>query len=348
MTIRKRKQDHVELCVDSDVTYRKSAGFEGFEFQHDALPELNLKDISTSASLLGREFAFPLFVSSMTGGYSGAAQINSSIARFCERENLPFGVGSQRVMLEDSSEEAGFRLVRKEAPGAFICANIGGVQIAGKLTPDQIDQIIDVISADAIIVHLNPLQELMQPEGDRTFEGVEEGIARLVTRSPVPVIVKETGAGISDDVSRRLLAVGVSVIDVSGAGGTSWARVESIRSGNDAGTMSSVEESFEEWGIPTAECIEQVNRHRETFRFEMIASGGIRTPFDMAKALALGADFTAVAQPVISALVNGGEDQLVQTFDKWKDQFRMILALLGCRNPSLLGAKHLRRVRRNS
>lgn len=327
MSIQNRKKDHVELCVDGDVAYSTPTGFDSYYFRHNALPEVNLDDVSVEASLLGRTFSFPLMISSMTGGYSDAGCINAQIARVCEAENLPFGVGSQRALLDHPEEIESFSVVRDEAPAAFIAANIGGAQVAGGLTDEQMSALIESIKADAIIVHLNPLQELIQPEGDREFAGVEEGIARLVVQSPVPVIVKETGAGISGDVAGRLLSIGVSVIDVAGAGGTSWSKVENMRKDDVQPT-----EIFNEWGIPTLICIQEVEQLRGRFRFEMIASGGIRGAEDIVKSICFGADFAASARPVIKALMNGGEDELRDLIRMWKEQTRIILTLLGKRS----------------
>ncbi|WP_340105033.1 type 2 isopentenyl-diphosphate Delta-isomerase [Rhodohalobacter sp. 8-1] len=327
MSIQERKKDHVDLCVYDDVGYEMPTGFDRYYFRHNAMPEINIDDVSVEGTLLGRSFSFPLMISSMTGGYSDAGRINAQIARFCESENLPFGVGSQRALLDHPEELESFSVVRDEAPTAFIAANIGGAQIAGGLPEEKLLVLIDSIKADAIIVHLNPLQELVQPEGDRKFAGIENGIARLVTQSPVPVIVKETGAGISGDVARRLLAIGVSVIDVAGAGGTSWSKVENKRK-EDSGST----DLFNEWGIPTLTCVKEAADLHGEFRFELIASGGIRGASDIVKAHCFGADFTASARPVIQALIKGGEEELQRLVDRWKEQTAIILTLLGRRS----------------
>lgn len=324
MSIQERKKDHVKLCVEGQVDYQTPTGFDQYFFRHNALPEVNLEDVSIKSSLLGRTFSFPLMISSMTGGYSDAGQINAQIARFCESRNLPFGVGSQRAMLDDPAEIQSFSVVRDEAPSAFIAANIGGAQLTGGLSAEDISLLVDSIRADAIIVHLNPLQELVQPEGDRKFAGIENGIRKLVMDTSVPVIVKETGAGISGDVARRLLAAGVSVIDIAGAGGTSWSKVENLRSEN-----ARENNLFNEWGLPTVYCLKEVALLREQFRFEIIASGGIRGAEDIVKAFALGADFTAIAGPVIRTLMDGGEEELHQLVDRWEAQTARILTLLG-------------------
>lgn len=326
MSIKQRKKDHVELVTAGEVDYRHRSGFERYRFLHNALPEVDLDEVSTEAKLLGRTFSFPLFISSMTGGYTEAGAVNALLAEFCQRYDLPLGVGSQRVMLEQPEEASSFSIVREKAPDAFIAANIGGAQLIEGLPPDDVHAMVDSISADAVIVHLNPLQELMQPEGDRRFRGIEEGIGVLAETVDCPLIVKETGAGISAEVAGRLLDRGVSVIDTAGSGGTSWARVENLRKGETARSP------FDDWGIPTVECLRQLRELRKQRSFELIASGGIRSPFDIAKSLCLGADFAASAQPVIRAVADGGEEGLDTLFREWREAFRMVMVLLGCRN----------------
>lgn len=336
-TIKQRKKEHVELSVSGDVEYGFSTGFERYHFNHNALPEVNFEDVRTEVTLLGRSFSFPLFISSMTGGYTDAGRVNTIIAEFCEAENLPFGVGSQRIMLEDPDTTSTFSVVREKAPNAFIASNIGGAQLVGGLPKDDVARLVESIKADAIIVHLNPLQELMQPEGDRSFKGVEEGIKRLVKDSPVPVLVKETGAGISGKVARRLLKKGVSVIDISGAGGTSWAKIENRREQN-----RDPQNIFDDWGLSTVECLLETAEIKGEFDFELIASGGIRSSFDIVKALCLGADFTAAASPVIKAIADDGYDGLETLFNSWKHQVKIIMTLLGCERLEQLGTDHLK------
>jgi isopentenyl-diphosphate delta-isomerase len=337
MSIQERKKDHVDLTAYSDVFYKKSTGFERYDFVHNALPEINPSEVDVSASLLGRQFSFPLFISSMTGGYTEAGSVNTIIAKCCEKHDLPFGVGSQRAMLEDESQIESFSVVRDHAPNAFIASNIGGAQLIGGLEKDKIDLLVESIKADAVIIHLNSLQELMQPEGDHDFKGIEKGMEHLITNLNVPVIVKETGAGISGTVAGRLLAMGVECIDTAGAGGTSWAKVENLRE-----RQKNPMHQFDDWGLPTVECIHQITPLRESFRFDLIASGGIRSPFDLVKALALGSDFAATAQPVIKAIKEEGEEGLDRLIQKWKKETRLILTLLGCASFSFLNETHIR------
>lgn len=337
MSIKQRKKDHVELTTSGEVNYQMPTGFEQYQFAHNALPEVDLEDVSTEATFLGRTFSFPLFISSMTGGYTDAGAVNAIIAGFCEEYNLPFGVGSQRIMLENPKEVSSFAIVREKAPSAFIASNIGGAQLVGGLSEGNLNVLIDSIEADAVIVHLNPLQELIQPEGDRAFKGIEDGIEQLCSDSPVPVLVKETGAGISGPVARRLLDAGVDVIDVAGAGGTSWAKVENERTSN-----KNPDHNFDNWGLPTLDCVLQVQELKKEYDFDLIASGGIRSSHDIAKALCLGSDFAAAAQPVIKAVVDNGREGLEVLYQKWKKQLLTILTLLGCEQVSELAPEHLK------
>lgn len=296
-------------------------------------------EVDLTAELFGRTFSFPLFISSMTGGYTEAGAVNAIIARVCEKMNMPFGVGSQRAMLENKSQIKSFSVVREYAPNAFVAANIGGAQLIGGLEKSKIDLLTSSIQADAIIVHLNPLQELMQPEGDHDFRGIEEGIAHLVSNTDVPVIVKETGAGISASVARRLLSIGVDCIDVAGAGGTSWAKVENLRE-----RSTNPRHVFDDWGIPTVDCLKEVHQLRDEFSFHLIASGGIRSSFDLVKSLALGADFAASAQPVIKAISEGGEEELTSLLTRWMNDAKSIIALLGCKTAQEINKNHIMRV----
>jgi len=334
MDIRARKQDHVELTADGASDHTKTTGFERFDLWHEALPEIDFADTDPHATLLGRRFRLPLFISSMTGGYEGATEVNRILAGIAQTRNLPMGVGSQRAMLQDPTLEPSFRVVREAAPTAFIAANIGGAQLVYDWTPDHARRIVDAIRADAVIVHLNPAQELVQPEGDRRFTGVLNGIETLVASCGVPVIVKETGAGFTRSTAQRLKDVGVAVLDVAGAGGTSWTRVEAYR-------RSDQDHSLDEWGIPTAVSLSQVAPLKsDTFR--IIASGGIRSETDIVKAMCLGADMVAMAQPFMTHLQSGGADAVHSWLDAVERRLRNLLLLTGCRYPTEWSLLHLR------
>jgi isopentenyl-diphosphate delta-isomerase len=233
-----RKQEHVEAVLHQNVLFkRKTAGFEQWDFVHNALPELNFADIDTSITFLGKRLSLPLMISCMTGGYKDAERINRGLAEVCEEKRIAMGVGSQRQAMEDETFHRSFSVAREAAPSIPFVSNIGAAEVAKKPNLTKLRRIIDLIQADALAVHLNPLQELLQPEGSPNFRGVLAGIERLEKSLGVPIIVKEVGAGISADVARRLLNVGVHIIDVAGAGGTSWAGVEILRSNNGSATQ---------------------------------------------------------------------------------------------------------------
>ncbi|TNE73169.1 type 2 isopentenyl-diphosphate Delta-isomerase [bacterium] len=271
----------------------------------------------------------------MTGGYAGAQSVNEIIAEACESWNLPFGVGSQRAMLVDTEQAKTFSIVRKKAPKSFIAANIGAVQLLKDVSQSDIKSCIDAIEADALIIHLNPLQELMQKDGDRNFKGILKAIEQARSFVSIPIIVKETGAGIDFQSAKKLNDCGVSVIDIAGAGGTSWAKVETIRSKSER-----FAEEFDEWGIPLANCLETY-KGRDRSAFSLIASGGIKSPFDSLKSLALGADFTATAQPIIREIIQNGAVGLHQLLLDWEDAQKKIQLLLGVQSLKNISAEHI-------
>ncbi len=322
-----RKAQHIDITMSRDVAFRtKTTGFDELDFVHNALPELNFEDINTGVRFLGKTLTVPFMVSCMTGGYAGAKPINRALAEVCEETGIALGVGSQRQALEDRQYHATFSIVREVAPSIPVIGNIGAAEVARMTGPDDARRLIDLIRADAFAVHLNPLQELLQPEGSPAFRGVLAGISILVKGLPVPVIVKEIGAGISASVARRLLDVGVRYIDVAGAGGTSWAGVESLRS-RDAGPAS----RFWDWGIPTAIAIREIARLKSvTHRFTLIGSGGVRSGRDAAKCIALGADLAASAHPMMKALHHGGKKELRDLIRAWGEELRRIMFLTGC------------------
>lgn len=332
MGIQNRKQDHVRLTAENQSAYSFGAGFDRWKLRHNALPELNIADVSTKAALLGRLFDFPVMISSMTGGYAGATQINAVIARACEKYNIPMGVGSQRAMLTEPELQKSFSIVREVAPQAFIAGNIGGAQLIGRLPDSSLDLLLGSIRADALIVHLNPLQELMQPEGDSNFAGILDGIQQLCAVSPVPVIIKETGAGIDFRTAKKLVDAGAKVIDIAGSGGTSWARVENLRQ-----TQTSALHDFDDWGLTTTECLAEYPDKSER-SFQVIASGGIRSAQQSLIALCLGADFTAIAQPVIAAVLKDSVNGLDRLLSDWHRSLQFGMLLTGTSQVSALNS----------
>ena len=330
-TTTSRKRDHVELTVKKDVAFRgKTAGFEEWEFVHNALPEINLSDVDTSTEFFGKKLSFPLLISCMTGGYAEAEKINRQLAEVCEEFRIAMGVGSQRQAMENATYHSSFSSARKAAPSIPLIGNIGAPEVAKLNDVSPILKLAELIRADAFAVHLNPLQEFLQPEGNTNFRGVLNGIERLVKGLPVPVIVKEIGAGISYDVAVRLTNIGVRYIDVAGAGGTSWAGVEILRREKEE---QAEWDPFWDWGIRTTDALQQVVRLKKNITgLHVIASGGISGGIDCAKSIALGADITAAARPLLKALMNGGKTGLNKKIEQWMREFRGAMFLIGAAN----------------
>lgn len=334
-----RKKDHVELTAGEDVAYSQSTGLERYRFIHNALPEVNFNDVTTETSFLDYTFSMPFFVSSMTGGYADGTAINKMLASICNDFNLPMGVGSQRAMIEDEEQIDSFSIVRKTAPNAFIASNIGGCQLLEPEIISNLNKAIESIEANALIIHLNPLQELMQPEGDRNFAGILEAIRSVVESFEIPVMVKETGAGLSPKVIAQLAQVGVDVMDIAGAGGTSWGKVENRRKVAADNNL----DIFNDWGIPLAHILKNLPS-RDQRSYKVIASGGIRTSMDILAALCLGADMTATATPLIKHLVNGGEASAREWIQSIKHQLRIGMCLLGVTTPQELSKEHIQEI----
>ena len=335
-----RKKQHVEIILGRDVAFKhKTTGLEEWEFVNNALPELDLAEIDATTVFLHRRLSLPLMISCMTGGYSEAFRINRKLAEVCEETSIALGVGSQRQALESSTYHRSFSVVREAAPSIPIIGNIGAAEVASMTSASRVLRLAKLIGADAFAVHLNPLQEFLQPEGNTNFKGVLKGIAMLVRELPIPVIVKEIGGGISARVARRLTDAGVRYIDVAGAGGTSWAGVELLRS-----RERSHSREFWDWGIPTVTALRDVVALRSGRRgLRIIASGGIGSGTDAAKCLALGADMVAAARPMLRALHDGGKKGLKAVIERWSIELRGIMFLTGSRNlPALRHAPLVR------
>ncbi|RJS81955.1 type 2 isopentenyl-diphosphate Delta-isomerase [Candidatus Bathyarchaeota archaeon] len=301
---RKRKADHIRISLNHNVQARKvTTGFEDTHLIHNALPEIDKQDIDLSTTVFNHKFSAPLIVGAITGGTSEAAKINAAIAEAVEELGLGMGVGSQRVAIEDKTLEKTFAIARKKAPTAFLIANLGGVQLVHGYGLKEVKKAVEMIDADAIAIHLNPLQEAVQPEGQTRFGGVLEKIGEITKELGKPVIAKETGAGIAAEEAKRLEAANVEGIDISGAGGTSFAAVEYYRAkGKSNSSQRRLGEVFWDWGIPTAVSLVEVS---QSVNIPIIASGGIRSGVEMAKALALGASLTSISKPVLEAAVKG-------------------------------------------
>jgi isopentenyl-diphosphate Delta-isomerase len=296
-----RKADHIRINLEEDVSAKGiTNGFEHYRFLHRALPEIHLSQVNLSVDVFGRRLAAPIFMSCMTGGVPEAGEINAALASVAQELGLAIGVGSGRVLLEHPEVLPTFD-VRRHAPDALVFANIGAVQLNLGVGVQQCRQLVDMIGADALALHLNPLQEALQPEGDTDFGGLLDRIADLCVQLPVPVVVKEVGWGIAPDVVQSLLAAGVAAVDVAGAGGTSWSEVERHRMDNPV--RRRVAAAFADWGVPTAEAIR--GAHLAAPGALIFASGGIRSGMDAAKAIALGASMVGVAGPFLRAASQG-------------------------------------------
>ncbi|QJQ96344.1 MULTISPECIES: type 2 isopentenyl-diphosphate Delta-isomerase [Halomonadaceae] len=299
-----RKNDHLDIVLDARrAPAPADNGFWRYQFSHCALPQLNLDDIDLGTSLFGRFLRAPLLISSMTGGAERALTINRHLAEAAEALGIALAVGSQRVALQSGIDHGLTRELRSLAPSVPLMGNIGASQL---LEPQGIDwarRAVEMIEADALIVHLNPLQEAVQVGGDRDWRGILEAIERLVTALEVPVVIKEVGAGISAPVARTLVEAGVSVIDVAGAGGTSWASVEAERATHPVDRQVAM--AFAGWGIPTADAIQAV-RHALPST-PLIASGGIRDGVEAAKAIRLGANLIGQAAAVLKSATLSSE-----------------------------------------
>jgi isopentenyl-diphosphate delta-isomerase len=292
-----RKADHLRICLDEDVQFhRTTSGLERYYFVHCCLPEINRDEIILSTTFLGKMLRSPLLISSMTGGTELAKTINRRLAATAQQHGLAMGVGSQRVALEKPEVIDTFA-VRDVAPDALLFANLGAVQLNYHYGIDECCRAVDLLQADALILHLNPLQECVQTSGDTNFRGLLDKISSLSTLLPVPIVVKEVGNGISAAMAEKLIAAGVSAIDVAGAGGTSWARVEAERAQDLRQRRLGM--TFADWGIPTAECIVEVRAIAPAI--PLIASGGLRNGLDAAKAIGLGADLVGMALPFLQA-----------------------------------------------
>lgn len=333
-----RKQQHVEITLSKDVSFQgKTSGFERYDFVHNALPELDFSEIDPSTTFLGKTVSLPILISSMTGGYKDAIRINRGLAEVCAHKNIALGVGSQRQALEDSTHHRSYSVVREVAPHIPVFGNIGASEVARLKDASPVKRLADLIQADGFAVHLNPLQEFLQPEGDPRFRGVLNGIAMLVKNLGIPVIVKEIGAGISGAVAGRLIDVGVRIVDVAGSGGTSWAGVEILRrnrhrKARQSGNRSDYAPRFWDWGIPTAEALRQVRELQvKTPDLFLIASGGLGDGLDVAKAIALGANMSGVARHMLKLFEKKRASGLIAELDAWEMELKGAMFLTGSR-----------------
>jgi isopentenyl-diphosphate delta-isomerase len=291
-----RKARHLDVCLDDDVASALDAGWPEVRLQHDALPEIALEDVDCSTRFLQFRLRAPILISSMTGGTTRAGELNRRLAEAAETAGIALGLGSGRAMIENPALRSTFE-VRDIAPNVVLFANIGAVSLNYGIGSDDIRRMVSDLRADALFLHLNPLQEALQPSGDTNFRGLLGKIAALCSALDVPVIAKSVGSGISVKTAAQLLDAGVVAIDAAAAGGTSWARVEGKRSDDDR--REALAETFAGWGTPTAAAVHALRTRFPTI--PLIASGGVRTGVDIAKAIALGADLCGLALPFLEA-----------------------------------------------
>jgi isopentenyl-diphosphate delta-isomerase len=334
--IKQRKKDGIEIPLHKNVQAKTTSTYlEYVKLVHNALSELNYDDINMSARFLGYQFSAPIIIDSMTGGTDDAIIINSRLGELAEKYGFGMGLGSQRAGLKNEELAATYSVARKNAPNAFLIANIGGAQLAKGLTIDEARKIVKMIRANALVVHLNPLQELIQPEGEPRYKGVLAKISELAKCMDIPVIVKEVGAGISREVAINLEMAGISAINVAGAGGTSWAGVEKLRADVTKNDMKAhLGEIFWDWGIPTAASLIEV---RKAVKLPLIASGGLRNGLEVGKCIALGASMAAMAYPFLRA-ASLSTESLFAFADTIIAELRGTMFLIGAKDISALAS----------
>jgi isopentenyl-diphosphate delta-isomerase len=334
--IKQRKKEGIDIPLQKNVQAKTTSTYlEYVRLVHNALPELDYEDIDTSMTFLGKRFSAPLIIDSMTGGTDEATIINGRLGELAEKYGFGMGLGSQRAGLKSEELAATYSIARKNAPNAFLIANIGGAQLSKGLTVDEAKRIVKMIRADALAVHLNPLQELVQPEGEPRYKRVLGQISELAKTIDVPLIVKEVGAGISKEVAIKLEMANVSAINIAGAGGTSWAGVEKLRAESLKDDLKKhLGEMFWDWGIPTAASLIEVRR---AVKLPLIASGGLRNGLEVAKCIALGASMAAMAYPFLQAAAHSREG-LFAFADTILAELKSTMFLVGAKNTTALAS----------
>ena len=298
----KRKDDHIQISLKEDVQSRQSNGLDKFRLHHTPLPEFSLEDVDLTHSVFGKQLNVPLLISSMTGGTEEAEAINRHLAETAQQCGIAMGLGSQRAMIEHPELTHTYQ-IRKFAPDILLFANIGAVQLNYGITIADCQKLVDTVEADALVLHFNPLQEAIQPEGDTNFGALLPKIDELCSTISIPVIAKEVGSGIDWIAAEKLINAGVQAIDVAGTGGTSWALVEMYR--EKSPSRKHIASAFANWGMPTAECLIDLRKHHRDL--PIFASGGIQNGIDAVKCLALGADLVGMTTPFLQAAVHSSE-----------------------------------------
>jgi isopentenyl-diphosphate Delta-isomerase len=339
--IRSRKLEHLDLAMSAVNTATAASGWADVHLVHDALPDIDAADVGLGTTFLGHELALPLMVVGMTGGHPDAAAINAALADAAAGRGLAIGVGSQRAALRDTVLESTYAIVRERARDGFVIANVGISQLLDqpgepRLGAAEIERMIAMIDADAIAVHLNYVEELVQPEGQTRASGAQAALTALIADSPVPVIVKEVGSGLSRGLALRLRDAGAAAVDVGGLGGTSFAAIEAERAeGTDDAVRAALGRSLADWGIPTAASVIACSPVLPT-----IATGGVRDGVDAGKALALGASIVGVGRPLLEAAAKG-PGAVMDWIDVFTEQLGAVVFLTGARSVlDLAGVPH--------
>jgi isopentenyl-diphosphate Delta-isomerase len=328
--IQERKKEGILIPLTKDVQAKRTSNYlEYVKLIHNALPELDYESVETSCTFLGHKFSAPIVIDCMTGGTAEAIKINSRLGQLAEKFGLAMGLGSQRAGLRNEQLAKTYAVARDQAPNAFLIANIGGAQLAKGMGIDEISRIIEMIKADALAIHLNPLQELVQPEGEPKYKGVLDRIKEIVREFELPIIVKEVGAGISTEVGEKLEQAGVSAINIAGSGGTSWAGVEKLRAESAANSIKvKLGELFWDWGIPTALSLMEV---KKVVKIPVIASGGLRDGLEVSKCLVLGADTCGMAFPFLKRAAES-VDSLYSFAESLMAELKGTMFLVGAQN----------------
>ena len=322
-----RKKEHLELSLKADVSFKsKSNGFDYYEFIHDAATEVELDKISFETKFFKKRINYPFIISCMTGGTGEAENINAQLAIAAEELRIPIGVGSQRQALESKNFRNTYDVIRKNAKSVPVLGNLGAAELIKIKSFNDVKILVDLIQADAFVIHLNPLQELLQLEGTPYFKGLIKSLKKLVKQIDIPIVVKEVGAGISGKVARELLETGVQGVDVAGAGGTSWAGIEMLRN------KSTMNDYFWDWGLPTSFCLRENSRLKKKYNFILIGSGGINSAIDAAKAFALGAECVASARIILKELDSNGIDGVKNLIGDWFESIKKIMFLTGSKS----------------
>ncbi len=323
-TTSKRKMEHIRICLEEDVVFKKSTGFERYELEHIALPELKLSEIDTSTTFLGKRFKLPFFIEAITGGSPGTEKINRNLAKAAQEMGIGMGIGSQRAMLDDPDMTYTYK-VRSVAPDILLLGNIGAVQLAACHQSKISDMILE-IEADGLAVHLNAAQEMCQLEGDKDWCNLLSHIGRICRETNFPIIVKETGCGIAGGIAMGLESAGIRGLDIAGAGGTSFTKVEYHRGARHAKPLF-------EWGIPTAVSLVQC---KKAVNLPLIASGGIRSGLDCAKAISMGASLAGFALPLLKPACQS-HHEVIRTLKKFEEELKIAMLLTGARTIETLG-----------